>query len=106
MSTSPDSIVPGRGVYEAPYLLDGDTVLIAVDSAGNRVAELRVGVLGDWSLTREALDGALERHEPTWTRPALSLVAGEPTAGGSGGGTDASDRPSARRKLPPLLRLL
>ena len=74
MSAAADSDRLPRGVYEATYLLDGEVVLMAIDSGGNRVAELKVSAFDGYALTRVALEGALERHEPTWTRPALELV--------------------------------
>ena len=58
-----------RGVHHAPYSIDGNDVLLAIDSSGNRLAEYVLAEsswLGDSeSLASSWLDGCLEHHDPT-----------------------------------------
>ena len=63
-----------RGIYRAPYLIDGCPVLLAVTSRGERlkrVVVLRAGV--SESRATEWLETVLDRLDPP--RPALRLVS-------------------------------
>lgn len=67
--------IPGRGVYEAPYLVQGHPALIAVDSKG--VARKHVKLLPGASYDRVklALEELLDRIDP---KPKLELVRDRP----------------------------
>ena len=56
--------VPGRGVWRAPYLVDGYPVAIAVDSRGRRVASIVLvrGLGHSWA--KETLEMALDLADP------------------------------------------
>lgn len=67
-----------RGVYRAPYLVEGYGVLIAVDSHG--VARKHIKLMGDVSEETATtwLRGWLDQKDPLPQRPQLALVKDDP----------------------------
>lgn len=72
-----------RGVYEAPFRVDGHEALLAVDSRGEarKVAKLLPGT--SYDRVRASLEAWLDAHDPLPRPPKLELVR---------------DRPAQRRK--------
>lgn len=92
-----------RGVYRAPYLVDGSEVLIAIDSRGvaRKHVKLRDGV--NEARATEWLRGLLDRLDPVDARPRLELV--KPSPAPSFDWTAALDNVTAHRMArDPKLR--
>jgi hypothetical protein len=87
----PDPIL-ARGVYRAPYLVDGVEVLVAIDSRGSarKHVKLRAGV--DELRAKEWLEDLLDRIDPL---PKIELVRESPAEERRAGGW-ANDRAYAR----------
>jgi len=60
-----------RGVWKAPYLLNGREVLQAIDRHGNCVRRVRLSLGVDEEVARAWLEGYLEHVDPL---PQLRLV--------------------------------
>lgn len=80
MPNSTAESILDRGVYRAPYLVDGDAVLIAVDSRGvaRKHVKFRPGV--DEDRAAEWLRALLDRIDPPFRAPKLTLIKNEEPA--------------------------
>lgn len=63
-----------RGVWYAGYLVEGDSVLLAIDSHGNCLRRVRLSVGVDESCARAWLEGLIEHHDPAPRVPELHIV--------------------------------
>ena len=70
--------IPGRGVYEAPFLVDGHRALLAVNTRGvvRKVAKLLPGA--SYERVMAALETWLDRDDPLPPPVKLELVRDRP----------------------------